>query len=289
MLKKRIIGALAVVVFMLFFSFVANVNAYTKNGGQLHKYATSGIVEMTTPNIQVIVEAADTVVVQEKEVFDGYVCARTGEMFTRDEGILLAAIVWCEARGEGDTHQELVAKVVLNRVRNKRFPNTIHDVVYQKGQYECVTNGQLDKALWMYNHPEQCTEDEQLILEKCLENAAFILTSDYCTIEERWTDECKVCAELVELNYYDDVVYQAEFVQGSGVAFHLGNTYFCYEQEVIKLSELKKTSIELCKKCKYSKYFGNRGISNKKYCDYLNMTGKSRACPVGYCDKFEKK
>lgn len=155
------------------------------------------------------------------EVYDGYVNERSGDEFTRDEGILMAAVVYCEARGCDDLHQQLVAKVVLNRMRSDSFPDTIHDVVYQAGQYECVNNGQLDRALRMYNHPENLSEEQYQVLEMCLENAAYVLTEDIVLTKQ---DE-----RTIDIHTYDNMVYQAEFKQGSGVAFHLGNTYFCYE------------------------------------------------------------
>lgn len=64
-------------------------------------------------------------VIEHVEVFDGYENIETGERFSREEGILIAAVVWCEARGESDTHQQLVAKVILNRLRSDKFPNTV--------------------------------------------------------------------------------------------------------------------------------------------------------------------
>ncbi|MDX1823220.1 MAG: cell wall hydrolase [Thiohalomonadales bacterium] len=44
----------------------------------------------------------------------------------------LALNIYHEARGEPDAGQFAVAKVTLNRVASRRYPNTICDVVYQK-------------------------------------------------------------------------------------------------------------------------------------------------------------
>ena len=59
---------------------------------------------------------------------------------------LLACLVWAEARGEDQTGKQLVVDVVLNRVDDPRFPNTITDVVYQKYQFSPVLDGSLQKA-----------------------------------------------------------------------------------------------------------------------------------------------
>lgn len=48
---------------------------------------------------------------------------------------LLALCVWREARGETVRGQQLVAAVVLNRVADARWPNTITGVVLQPWQF----------------------------------------------------------------------------------------------------------------------------------------------------------
>lgn len=60
---------------------------------------------------------------------------------------LLARIINGEARGEPYLGQVAVGAVVMNRVRSSEFPNTIAGVIYQKGQFTAVTDGQFDKAI----------------------------------------------------------------------------------------------------------------------------------------------
>ena len=57
---------------------------------------------------------------------------------------LLAKCVYAEARGEPYTGQVAVAAVILNRVKNPSFPNTISGVIYQKGAFTAVTDGQIN-------------------------------------------------------------------------------------------------------------------------------------------------
>ena len=57
---------------------------------------------------------------------------------------LLSRVVYGEARGEPYTGQVAVAAVVLNRVKNSSFPNTISGVVYQKGAFDAVSDGQIN-------------------------------------------------------------------------------------------------------------------------------------------------
>ena len=60
---------------------------------------------------------------------------------------LLARLINGEARGESYQGQVGVGAVILNRVNSSQFPNTISAVIYQKGQFSCVTDGQFDKKI----------------------------------------------------------------------------------------------------------------------------------------------
>lgn len=60
---------------------------------------------------------------------------------------LLARLINGEARGEPYQGQVAVGAVVMNRVKSPKFPNTISGVIYQKGQFSCITDGQFNKAI----------------------------------------------------------------------------------------------------------------------------------------------
>lgn len=57
---------------------------------------------------------------------------------------LLAKCVYGEARGEPYNGQVAVAAVVLNRVKSSKFPNTVYGVIYQKGAFTAVDDGQIN-------------------------------------------------------------------------------------------------------------------------------------------------
>lgn len=59
---------------------------------------------------------------------------------------LLALITMAEAEGEPDEGKRLVIDTVLNRVDSPYFPDTIHDVIYQKNQFSSVWNGRLERC-----------------------------------------------------------------------------------------------------------------------------------------------
>lgn len=57
---------------------------------------------------------------------------------------LLARAINGEARGEPYEGQVAVGAVILNRVRDSRFPNTIAGVIYQPGAFTAVSDGQIN-------------------------------------------------------------------------------------------------------------------------------------------------
>jgi len=57
---------------------------------------------------------------------------------------LISRFVYAESRGEPYKGQVAVAAVILNRVKDSRFPNTVSGVVYQSGAFTCVSDGQIN-------------------------------------------------------------------------------------------------------------------------------------------------
>ena len=110
--------------------------------------------------------------------------------YTENDFELLARVIEAEAGGESDYHKLCVGTVVMNRVASDKYPNTIEGVIYQPGQYQCVTNSHINK---------EPSESSYEAAESILDGRRMFRSS---------------------------VVYQAEFIQGK-VVEKLGNTYFC--------------------------------------------------------------
>ena len=61
------------------------------------------------------------------------------------EKLLLARLVHAEAKGESYKGKVAVATVILNRVDSSKFPDTVKEVIYAKGQFTPVSNGSINK------------------------------------------------------------------------------------------------------------------------------------------------
>ena len=60
---------------------------------------------------------------------------------------LMARAINGEARGEPYEGQVAVGAVILNRVKSSQFPNTISGVIYQKGAFTAVADGQINSPI----------------------------------------------------------------------------------------------------------------------------------------------
>ena len=60
---------------------------------------------------------------------------------------LMARAINGEARGETYEGQVAVGAVILNRVKDSRFPNSISGVIYQSGAFTAVADGQINAPI----------------------------------------------------------------------------------------------------------------------------------------------
>lgn len=107
-----------------------------------------------TPTATPIVTAAPE---QEKEKVEQ---SKIGSMdWDSDDAYRLAKIAMAEAESEDTEGKALVMLVVLNRVWSDEFPDTIEDVIFQKGQFSPISNGRYDEV----EPDEDCYRALQLI------------------------------------------------------------------------------------------------------------------------------
>ena len=106
---------------------------------------------------------------------------------------LLSHLINAEAGSDwcSDDLMRYVGSVALNRVEHNAFPNSLEEVIYQPGQYAC---------LWDGNFTKEPSERAVRIAKELLEGGSVLPV---------------------------DVVFQAEFIQGSGCYIQEQNMYLC--------------------------------------------------------------
>lgn len=88
----------------------------------------------------------------------------------------LAVAVYFEARGEPIDGQKAIAEVVINRVNDDRYPNTICDVVFQDKQFSFTHDGKPDK---LPKIPTKASKRAKLVAKEVLNGDALGITSTH--------------------------------------------------------------------------------------------------------------
>lgn len=70
--------------------------------------------------------------------------SKSSSTYNSNDRYMLAKVIYAEARGESYTGQVAIGAVVLNRVRDSRFPNTVSGVIYQPWAFTAVNDGQIN-------------------------------------------------------------------------------------------------------------------------------------------------
>lgn len=82
---------------------------------------------------QVILDFGDTLLKRIPTVYDP---KWIGDFYDDPEDVLVARLIFGEARGEPKEAKIWIAGSILNRVKAEAWPDTIHDVILQPGQYD---------------------------------------------------------------------------------------------------------------------------------------------------------
>ena len=121
---------------------------------ELHENSPVAIYETIKPEIKAMV-------IEKEEEVQSY-------SLTDEEIDLLALVTMAEAEGESEEGQRLVIDTILNRVDSELsyFPDTVHDVVYQKNAFSSMHNGRVKRCYVK-------EEIRQLVIEELQERTNY--------------------------------------------------------------------------------------------------------------------
>lgn len=186
----KVLRLLCIIIFLLALIFIAII----KN------YEPTIVYEYSIENIAIVGASPPTLIAKTITV--------TYKTYSDEDLELLAHAINAEQGTEYEDEQKTNAlqiytgQVILNRLNSHYMgAESIEDVLYAEGQYACVYDSSWDKP----------------ITERAYKNAEILLSgADY--------------SEIYGIEKMpENVIYQAQFEQGSDVWKHIGNTYFCYE------------------------------------------------------------
>ena len=141
-MRQRGMMAAAIIVVILAMILIVRLLAYANTEKEEPK-----VVEAEPISIEVVPEEEPETIIMSKDW--GY-----------EDAEILTKIAMAEAEGESTEGKALVMLVVLNRVWSDGFPDTIHDVVFEKGQFSPVKEG---GRYWTTEPDEDCFRALELI------------------------------------------------------------------------------------------------------------------------------
>ena len=185
MSARKLIEGIITIVSLVILTVVMNLESHTSDEITSERVVLQEhpLIEVEPEEPVINVTCVVNIIIPPKFIIDEYECE------------LLAHLIYAEAGSDrcSDKLQVYTGSVALNRVKHKDYPNSLHAVVYQQGQYSCTWNGMIE---YDYN-------------ERAYACARYLLTHG---------------SQIPE-----NVVYQANFEQGDGVYEAFEGMYFCYK------------------------------------------------------------
>lgn len=194
--KDLALAALAITVFIGTHAAVDALDRYEEQKEEPLEYVL--VISEPVDVVEVPFEPEVVQVVAEIEA-----PAEPEQTYSEEDLEMLALVIYQEAGGDAcsDETRLMVGNVVLNRVADDRFPDTIEEVLLQERQY-----GRLHWTGLVW--PERASQ----------------------SVEAHAVQRAYDCAERVlngERLLPEDVIWQAEFVQGTEVVAQQDGFYFC--------------------------------------------------------------
>lgn len=109
---------------------------------------------------------------------------------------LLALCIWREARGETPRGRRLVGQVIVNRVCDKRWPNTVEGVILQPWQFSSFNKNDPNVALYPTS-TDPSWPDCVAAADAVLDEAAIFTNANHyhvAGLDPAWRDARKVVA-----------------------------------------------------------------------------------------------
>lgn len=193
-MEKHIFKVVFCFWLIIVISIIASLTSQVIEASQVKVIEVETVTEAETvePNIYDILESKQDDI--QLSIEESTECIVVEDIpYSQEDYEVMVQILTGECQNQGWECQVAVGSVALNRVAHSWYPDTLYEVAHQKGQYACFK----DKNA--YREPTELT----------LEVADYLLRNG---------------SQLPS-----NVIYQAQFKQGSGVYKQIGNQIFCYE------------------------------------------------------------
>ncbi len=128
---------------------------------------------------------------------DGYSIESGDTFYNSDDLYWLSRVIYAESGNQPLSGMIGVGNVVLNRVNNASFPDSVYEVIFQQGQFSVVDNGMI------YSSPsEMAIIAAKLCLEGCntVGDSLFFLNPQISS--SAWFDSCRIFRMSIGEHYF---------------------------------------------------------------------------------------
>ena len=154
------------------------IGTKTRSGASGEPTEVPEVIRLDLPTVKTALDTAISPETIEPE--NSYPRFSYSKDWDAEDSYLLAKIAMAEAEGESIQGKILVILVVLNRVHNADFPNTIQGV--EENQFTPVINGRFDKV-----EPDaDCWEAVQVVMEAQYDYSGGALYFESCDDADNW-------------------------------------------------------------------------------------------------------
>lgn len=178
--RQKLIISSIFAIYALGLTILLAIGAKTRSGASGEPTEVPEVIRLDLPTVKT---TPDTAILPETiEPENSYPRFSYSKDWGAEDSYLLAKIAMAEAEGESIQGKTLVILVVLNRVHNADFPNTIQGVIFEENQFTPVINGRFDKV-----EPDaDCWEAVQVVMEAQYDYSGGALYFESCDDADNW-------------------------------------------------------------------------------------------------------
>ncbi len=145
---KTILIRIVIVLAIMFFMVFSAASQFDDNVAETNNIDVEYSKEVNEVQNAELIKPNYEPTVTESEVNENQI--EHSKLWSADENYMLAKIAMAEAEGCSNEVKQCIVHVILNRVHDNRFPNTIHEVLFQHFgnvyQFTPMVNGRWDRV-----------------------------------------------------------------------------------------------------------------------------------------------
>lgn len=146
-MNKKIMSIIMAFVMATTPTINISAEAISKHNNYTVPEQTQVVTNNDESHLREYIEFKQTLKLQSSTYIEPEVAKEPEIKMSQEDIDLIALVTMAEAEGESELGKRLVIDTILNRVdHEKKWPNTVKGVIYEKGQFSSMWNGRVDRC-----------------------------------------------------------------------------------------------------------------------------------------------